>query len=206
MKKILITCFEPFGGEKINPSEEAVGKVSVPRGCELKKLRLPVRWGEAQKSLFDAIDAFLPDAVLMTGQAGGSSAIRIERVAINLCGAIKDENGLYATGGTEEAELLIREGAPAAYFSTLDCKKIQNALKAEDIPAVLSYSAGTYICNYIMFSALDRFACENRKISAGFIHLPYADCRKDGAPSMELDVMTRALEIALAQIILGEKL
>ena len=206
MKKILITCFEPFGGEKINPSEEAVGKVSAPCGCELKKLRLPVRWGEAQKSLFDAIDAFLPDAVLMTGQAGGSSAIRIERVAINLCGAIKDENGLYATGGTEEAELPIREGAPAAYFSTLDCKKIQNALKAEDIPAVLSYSAGTYICNYIMFSALDRFACENRKISAGFIHLPYADCRKDGAPSMELDVMTRALEIALAQIILGEKL
>ena len=201
MKKILITCFEPFGGEKINPSEEAVGKVSAPRGCELKKLRLPVRWGEAQKSLFDAIDAFLPDAVLMTGQAGGSSAIRIERVAINLCGAIKDENGLYATGGTEEAELPIREGAPAAYFSTLDCKKIQNALKAEDIPAVLSYSAGTYICNYIMFSALDRLASTESDVPAGFIHLPYADGQKSGSPSMGIDMMSRAIEIILAQMI-----
>lgn len=206
MKKILLTCFEPFGGEVINPSEEAVKNVSAPLGCDVMKLRLPVAWGKSQKTLFDAIDYFSPDVVLMTGQAGGSSAVRIERVAINLCGAIKDEDGLYPAGSEVATELSVMEGAPTAYFATFDCKKIQNALKEENIPAVLSYSAGTYICNYIMFSALDRFACENRKAKAGFIHLPYADCQKSGVPSMGIDVMTRAIEIALAQIIQGENL
>ena len=180
MKKILLTCFEPFGGEVINPSEEAVKNVSAPLGCDVMKLRLPVAWGKSQKTLFDAIDYFSPDVVLMTGQAGGSSAVRIERVAINLCGAIKDEDGLYPAGSEVATELPVMEGAPTAYFATFDCKKIQNALKEENIPAVLSYSAGTYICNYIMFSALDRFACENRKAKAGSFTCLMRTVRKAG--------------------------
>lgn len=84
MKKILLTCFEPFGGETINPSAKAMKNVIPPFGCELIKLQLPVLWEGAEKLLFDAIDDFSPDSVLMTGQAGGTSAIRIERVAINL--------------------------------------------------------------------------------------------------------------------------
>lgn len=129
MKKILLTCFEPFGGETINPSAEAVKNVILPFGCELIKLQLPVLWEGAEKLLFDAIDDFSPDSVLMTGQAGGTSAIRIERVAINLCGAIKDEAGLYPGGSAKPTELPAREGAPAAYFSTYDARKILDALK-----------------------------------------------------------------------------
>lgn len=206
MKKILLTCFKPFGGEKINPSEEAVGLVKAPLGCELKRVCLPVSWREAREHLFDTIDSFSPDVVIMTGQAGGSSSIRVERVAINLCGAIKDEDGFYPGMSKLPAELPIREGAPAAYFSTVDCKRIQKALKEENIPAELSYSAGAYICNCALFSALDKFACEGKNATAGFIHLPYADCQRAGAPTLGVGVMARALETVLAQIIMGEKL
>lgn len=206
MKKILLTCFEPFGGEKINPSEEAVGSVKAPLGCELKKVCLPVSWERARRHLFAAIDSFSPDVVIMTGQAGGSSSIRIERIAINLCGAIKDEDGFYPGASELPAELPIREGAPAAYFSTVDCKRIQNALKKENIPAELSYSAGTYICNCVLFSALDKLACEGKNAAAGFIHLPYADCQGAGAPTLGVGVMARALETALTQIIMGGNL
>lgn len=201
MKKILLTCFEPFGGEEINPSAEAVKKVIPPLGCELIKLQLPVLWKKAKELLFDAIDDFSPDAVLMTGQAGGTSAIRIERVAINLCGAIKDEAGLYPGGSAKPTELPVRDGAPAAYFSTYDARRIFDALKEENIPAGYSYSAGTYICNYIMFSVLDRFASTKSDVPAGFIHLPYAEGQKNGSPSMEIDTMARALKAVLAQMI-----
>ena len=201
MKKILLTCFEPFGGETINPSAKAMKNVIPPFGCELIKLQLPVLWEGAEKLLFDAIDDFSPDSVLMTGQAGGTSAIRIERVAINLCGAIKDEAGLYPGGSARPTELPAREGAPAAYFSTYDARKILDALKKENIPAGYSYSAGTYICNYIMFSALDRLASTESDVPAGFIHLPYADGQKSGSPSMGIDMMSRAIEIILAQMI-----
>ncbi len=201
MKKILLTCFEPFGKETINPSAEAVKNVGTPSGCELAKLRLPVLWSGAEKLLFDAISDFSPDVVLMTGQAGGASAIRIERVAINLCGAIKDENGLYPGGSAKPTELPAREGAPAAYFSTYDAEKILDALKKENIPAAYSYSAGTYICNYIMFSALDRLASAEKAVPAGFIHFPYADGQKSGSPSMEIGMMSRATEIILTQMI-----
>lgn len=201
MKKILLTCFEPFGKDSMNSSAETVKNVVQPSGCELVKLRLPVLWNGAEKLLFDAIDGFSPDAVLMTGQAGGASAIRIERVAINLCGAIRDENGLYPGGSTEPAERPVRKGAPAAYFSTYDAGKILDALKKENIPAAYSYSAGTYICNYIMFSALDRLASAESAVPAGFIHFPYADGQKSGSYSMGIDVMSRATETILTQMI-----
>ena len=196
MKKILLTGFEPFGAKKINPSYEAVSRVRDIDGAEIKRVCLPVTWDGAPKALTDAINAFDPDAVIMCGLASGRREISIERVGVNICGAIKDNAGKYPCGDAPEEKIISPDGADA-YFPTLDFKKILAAMKAANIPAGYSYSAGTYICNLVMYVALERERREGRGRKIGFIHIPdVKEFDPDAAASISLADAVRAIEIA----------
>ena len=202
MKKILVTGFEPFGGDLRNPSGESVTALTAPEGCEIKKLILPVSWTRAFPEIERVWNEWQPDALLMVGLAGGSSAVRVERIGINLCGAIKDIDGLYANGSSELAEERpIISGEREAFFATYPAEGILSALKKAEIPAKYSFSAGTYICNELLYSALAKGNRESKEMQIGFIHLPYADGQKEGVPSMPLTRMVTALEIALSELI-----
>lgn len=196
MRKILITGFEPFGGEKINPSEKTVLSLNDFYGDDMiiKKI-LPVEWNVSQKMLYEAIDEYSPDKLIMVGQAGGDNCIRIERVGINICGKIADVNGNYA-GGDSAKETKIFDNGENAYFSSFDFDGILKKMNEEGIKARLSYSAGVYICNYVLYSALYKIKNENRKIDAGFIHVPYLEEQNKNC-FMEFDLMKRAIEIAV---------
>ena len=201
MKKILVTGFEPFGGDTRNPSGESVRMLNANENIEIRKLILPVSWKRAFPEIEKAWNEWKPDALLMVGLAAGSSAIRIERIGINLCGEIADIDGLYPYGSSSPSgEYPIIEDGNEAFFATYRHDEILQALKTAEIPAKYSFSAGTYICNYLLYSSLAKRNRENADMKIGFIHLPYADGQKEGVPSMPLDTMVRALEIALSEI------
>ena len=200
-KKILITGFEPFGGDLQNPSGDAVRTLDGLCQYDVKKLILPVSWQRAFPEIRKVWDEWKPDALLMVGLAAGANAIRVERIGINLCGEIKDIDGLYANG-TENLpqELPVLENAPDAFFATYNEKKILDALKSAEIPAKYSYSAGTYICNYLLYSSLEKRCRENADMRIGFIHVPYADGQREDFPSMPLETIVSALKIALFEM------
>ena len=203
MKKVLLTCFEPFGGEKINPSYDAVMNLSAPDGTEIIKAVLPVEWGTAAEKLLSAWAGSSPDAVLMTGLAGGSDKIRIERIGINLCGAIKDNKGLYPSGSEEPAERPIDETMPDAFFSTFNHSAILDALRKENIPAAYSFSAGTYICNYVLFTALSKIHKDKTRIPVGFIHVPFSEAQGKTVFMNGADI-SRAVKTAVANAFTGD--
>ena len=201
MKKILITGFEPFGGDLRNPSGEAVRALEAVESTELRKLILPVSWERAFPEIEKVWNDWKPDAVLMVGLAAGSSAIRIERLGVNLCGEIADIDGLYPDGSAQKSgELPIIDGEREAFFATYRHGSILESIKNAGIPVKYSFSAGTYICNYLLYSSLAKNNRENSDMKIGFIHLPYAEGQKEGVPSMPLDNMIDALEIALSQM------
>ena len=193
MKKLLITGFAPFGGEEINPSWEAVR--ALPERIleyELAKLRLPVVFGEAAKIAIAEAEKIRADVVLCIGQAGGRAEVCPELVGINLKNATIPDNE-----GNQPGDEPIAEGGDAAYFSTLPVRKIADAISAAGIPARLSYSAGAYVCNELLYSLLAHF--EGTKTRAGFIHVPYIP-EQGKTPSMSLDDIKTALTIAIKNI------
>ena len=152
MKKILVTGFEPFGGDSRNPSGEAVRALKESGDCEIRKLILPVSWKRAFPEIEKVWDIWKPDALLMVGLAAGSSAIRVERLGVNLCGTTEDIDGAYADGSADHAgECPVIAGEREAFFTTYDSEGILFALKGAEIPAKYSFSAGTYICNYLLY-------------------------------------------------------
>lgn len=194
--KILLTGFEPFGARTVNTSYEAVLRVKDAEGFDVKKVCLPVTWGGAVTKLYREIDCYDPDAVVMCGLASGAEMIRVERVGINLRGSIKDNNGAYPYGDTP-GESSISDGENA-YFSTFGFEKILTKLKEEGIPAAYSFSAGTYICNLVLYSALKKDNDEGADRKTGFIHVPDAtEFVGDNAKSLPLDVIVRAVETAV---------
>lgn len=201
MKKILITGFEPFGTDSRNPSGEAVSLLCDTAGYKLYKLTLPVTWQGAFRALSAAWDEIDPDGVLMVGLAGGADRIRVERVGINLCGATKDNDGLYPNGKSDiPAEAPVSEGGENAYFSTYNEKEILRALREKGIPAAYSYSAGTYICNYILYSSLEKMKKEEKDKKIGFLHIPYVEGQRENAPSLPMETITAALELTLSHM------
>lgn len=186
MKKLLITGFEPFGGEKINPSWEAVkalpGKIN---DYELIKLCLPVVFGEAAEIAVREAEKHSPDAILSIGQAGGRAAITPELVAINLRHAKIPDNK-----GNQPKDEPIIEGGAAAYFSTLPVRKMADAISSVGIESGLSYSAGAYVCNDLLYTILSHF--DGRKTKAAFIHIPY--CKEQNKePSMDMTEIIKGL-------------
>ena len=195
MRKLLITGFEAFGGETINPSWDAVCRLpDVICDFSITKLCLPVVFGEAPEKAIAVAKDLAPDVILCIGQAGGRAAVTPEMVGINLRHAsIPDNNG------NQPSDDEIIKGGDKAYFSTLPVRKIAENIKSKGIAAQVSYSAGAYVCNDLLYSLLDHFKETERQI--GFIHVPYSDeQRKENMPSMSLDMITQALIAAIEAI------
>lgn len=190
MKKLLITGFEPFGGEKINPSMDAVLSLPPQIGdYQLIKLVLPVVFGKAAELAISSASEHAPDVILCVGQAGGRSAITPELVGINLKNAsIPDNENNLPTD-----EPIIKNGS-TAYFSTLPVRKLTNALKNAGIPSYVSYSAGAYVCNDLLYSLLAHFDGSSTKV--GFVHIPYSD-NQQKQPSMNITEIVRGLTVMI---------
>ena len=193
MKKLLITGFEPFGGESINPSWEAVSLLPGEiKDYALTKLRIPVVFGEAAAQVIAAAEALQPDAVLCIGQAGGRAAVTPELVGINLRhGKIPDN------AGNQPKDEPIVKGGETAYFSTLPVRTMAEAILARGIPSQVSYSAGAYVCNDVLYSLLAHYKDTDTRVA--FIHIPYS-AEQNKEPSMELTRIAEALTAAIEAI------
>lgn len=193
MTTVLLTGFEPFGGDAANPSGEAVHRVAARwNGPEtLITAILPVAFGGAARRLRDLLALHAPDVVIAAGLAGGRAAIGIERVAVNLIDARIPDND-----GAQPVDAPSIEGAPAAAFATLPVKAIAKAICDVGIPAEVSYSAGTFVCNHVFFTVLDAVSPRTR---AGFVHVPWSaeDAPGPDASTLHLSDIVRALEIAI---------
>ena len=193
MKKLLITGFEPFGGEEINPSWEAVTRLPDEiNGYYLRKCLFPVVFGEASAMALDEAQKFTPDVILCIGQAGGRGAITPELVAINLRHASISDN----SGNKPEDEPIIHNGK-TAYFSTIPVRKIAEAIKNGGVPSQVSYSAGAYVCNDLFYTLLFHFECTTTRV--GFIHIPYC-LEQNKEPSMKIEDIVKGLIIAIENL------
>ncbi|MGX7075108.1 pyroglutamyl-peptidase I [Globicatella sanguinis] len=200
MKKILVTGFDPFGGEQINPALEAIKRLPMLiNDTQIVTYEIPTVFHKSGRLLQDYLLKEQPDAVLLVGQAGGRSAISLERVAINMDDARIPDN----EGNQPIDEVINPQGSPA-YFSTLPIKRIVQALKQHQIPAIVSNSAGTFVCNHLMYYLLDTLASQKANVIGGFMHIPYLPSQvvdQPNQPSMSLEQIVKAIEITLATII-----
>lgn len=193
MKRLLITGFEPFGGESTNPSWDAVCQLPAQIGTyELTKLRIPVVFGKAAETVIQAADTLRPDVILCIGQAGGRSAITPELVGINLRHASIPDN----EGNQPQDEPILADG-DTAHFSNLPVRKMVAAINATGIPAQVSYSAGAYVCNDVLYTLLSHFQGSDTKV--GFIHVPYSTDQQK-TPSMALADIVKGLITAIESI------
>ena len=190
MKKLLITGFEPFGGESINPSWEAVRRLpSEIGGYTLTKLLLPVVFGAAAEKAIKEATALQPNVVLCIGQAGGRNAITPEMIGINLRHASIPDND-----GQQPLDEPILPQGDCAFFSTLPVRSISEKIQAEGIPSRVSYSAGAYVCNDLLYTLLAHFHGSETKV--GFLHIPYST-EQNKEPSMDLNNIVKGLTIAI---------
>jgi pyroglutamyl-peptidase len=199
-RKVLVTGFMPFGGETVNPSWEIVKALpDVMGGYRIEKLKVPVEWGKAIETVTRAIDKHQPDVVLCFGQAGGRSRMSVERVAINIDDARQADNA-----GQMRADQAIIVGAPAAYFANLPIKAMVASMHKVNVPAEVSNSAGTYVCNHLLYGVLNHIATMRLSTRAGFIHVPYVETQildKPGTPAMALSTMIAGAKAAIAAAI-----
>jgi pyroglutamyl-peptidase len=199
MTTVLLTGFEPFGGDPTNPSWDAVELVAAswserggPGDVELVIELLPVTFGGASASIVELIDRHHPGLVIGVGLAEGRDAVTPERVAINV-----EDARIADNDGDRPVDRATVAGGPAAYFSGLPTRAIVERIREAGIPSSLSDSAGTYVCNSLMYSTMR--AVEGTDVVAGFIHVP---CSRElgeakGKPWLELDDIARALAIAI---------
>ena len=198
MPTILVTGFQPFGGEEINPAWEAIRVLpdSIV-GSKVVKLQIPVVFGVGADVVSTAIDHINPDIVLCVGQAGGRAKITPEFVGINYRDARIPDND----GNQPHAQRIVEDG-PDAYFATLPVRAMTEAMNKSGIPAALSYTAGTYVCNDVMYSMLHVLATKYPNARGAFMHVPFATEQATKQPvntaSLPIEVMTRGLEVALS--------
>ena len=193
--KIIVTGFDPFGGEKINPSIECVKALPEIEGVELIRLELPTVFKESAKRLNEVINDVKPDAVLSVGQAGGRAGITMERIAINV-----DDARIPDNISQQPIDEEIQVEGEAAYFSTLPIKRIVKAIREAGISAEVSNSAGTFVCNHIMYQSLFAATKADKPFKAGFMHIPFIPEQTTDKPSLPLEESTRALQIAIETI------
>jgi len=193
--KILITAFEPFGGEKVNPALEAMKLLPDKIGeAQILKLELPTVFKKSIEKVWQHIDEYEPDIVISLGQAGGRACISIERVAINI-----DDTTMADNEGNMPVDQPIFKDGENAYFSNLPIKNMVEDIKKAGIPANISNTAGTYVCNHVMYGVLYKIHKERLNIKAGFIHVPFIPeqvVNKPEKPSMSLENIVKAVEIA----------
>ena len=193
--KIIVTGFDPFGGETINPSIECVKALPEIEGVELIRLELPTVFKESAKRLNEVINEVKPDAVLSVGQAGGRPGITMERIAINV-----DDARIPDNISQQPIDETIQTKGAAAYFSTLPIKRIVKAIREAGIPVEVSNSAGTFVCNHIMYQALFAATKADKPFKAGFMHIPFIPEQTTDKPSLPLEESTKALQIAIETI------
>ena len=197
--KLLLTAFEPFGGETINPAQEAVKLLPEPLGSvTIVKCDVPTVFGKSVEIVTDAIALHRPDAVLCIGQAGGRGSLTPERVAINL-----DDASIPDNAGNQPVDRIICSNGPSAYFSTLPVKAMVSAIRDAGLPANISYTAGTYVCNHLMYSVLYTLEKNYPGVRGGFLHVPFIPSQvKEGTsiPSMPLGDIVKGIEAAIRAI------
>lgn len=195
MKKLLITGFDPFGGEAINPSWEAVQLLPDDIGSfQLTKLQLPTVFSLASEAVITAADTLQPDAILAIGQAGGRTGITPEMVGINLRNASIADN----QGQRPVLEAIV-PGAPDGYFSRIPAPAMVEAMRKAGLPAALSYSAGAFVCNDVLYSLLHHF--RNTSLLIGFIHVPYIPEQAHGESfSLPLERIAEGLQLCIRQL------
>lgn len=197
-RRILLTAFEPFGGERLNPSWEVAQRIDgrVIGGASVKAVLLPVHCARAAEAVVAAIGELKPVAMVGLGQAAGRFGLSLEKVALNLA----DERPIPEIESGLNSHPIVPDG-PDAYFTRLPLKPILTALRNREVPAATSLSAGVYVCNTVMYAALHALRRRPR-LPAGFIHLPYVNgqATRRAAPSMSLDLMVAGIEIALEVI------
>lgn len=201
---VLLTGFEPFGGETINPSWLAASALHGSRiaGHRVVAVQLPTAFDASLKALRRALREHVPARVIAVGQAGGREQMSLERVAINLIDARIPDNT-----GVRPIDLPVVDGGPDAYFATLPLKALLHALHNRGVPAVISYTAGTYVCNYVFYALMHALRAKPR-VLGGFVHVPYlpeqAARQKHPVASMGLETIVAALRVIVAGSIRAE--
>ncbi|MFQ9707038.1 MAG: pyroglutamyl-peptidase I [Limosilactobacillus pontis] len=198
--KILVTGFDPFGTDKINPAIEAVKRLpDTVKGAQIIKVQIPTIFGKAATVTKAAIEKYHPDYVINIGQAGGRFALTPERVAINL-----DDGRIKDNAGYQPIDQPIQANGDTAYFTQLPVKAIVKAIRQAGLPAAVSNSAGTFVCNHIMYQVQYMRATEFPNIKAGFIHIPFLPdqiIHRPDTPSLSLEDDVRGLTAALEAIV-----
>lgn len=201
MKTILFTGFEPFGGETVNPALEAVKKLQrYPlTGAKIVTCSVPVVYRKSIEAVIKAIETHKPDYVITVGQAAGRAGITPERVAINM-----DDYRIPDNEGNQIVDEPVATDGPAAYFSTLPIKAMVKALHDKGIPAQISDTAGTYICNHLFYGV--QHFLRNSDTGHGFVHIPLLPCQaKDGKqPTLSLTLIVEGLATAAQAIVDNE--
>lgn len=192
MKKLLITGFDPFGGESINPSWEAVRLLPKTIGdFELCKLQIPTVFSLAAETVLKKAEEIRPDVIICVGQAGGRAAVTPERIGINIRDARITDNA----GAAPKDEPIV-PGGPDGYFSTLPVKAMIAAINEAGLPGAISNSAGTFVCNDVLYTLLHHY--RGTSVRCGFIHVPFLP--QQGTPSLALEDTAKALEAAITAL------
>ena len=198
--KLLLTAFDPFGGEPINPALEAVKLVADKVGdVDIVKLEVPTVFGKSIVTVTATIEKEKPDAVLCIGQAGGRYDLTAERVAINL-----DDASIEDNEGNQPIDTAIFEDGAPAYFSTLPIKAMVAKIREAGVPASVSDTAGTFVCNHLMYGVLYTLAKKYPGVHGGFMHVPFVTSqvvkRSAPAPSLAVEQIVKGIEAAIAAI------
>lgn len=192
MKKLLITGFDPFGGESVNPSWEAVKLLPDTVGnYQLYKLQIPTVFGLAPQKVLEAARAIEPDVIISVGQAGTRDSVTPERIGINMRSARIADNAGYIP----VEERIVPDG-PDGLFSTLPVAAMVDAIRAANLPATISNTAGTFVCNDTLYSLLHHY--QGTPVRCGFIHVPWLP--EQGTPNLTLEHTVQALIAAISAL------
>lgn len=195
MRKVLLTGFDPFGKDTINPALEVVKQLDglVVDDIELIALEVPTVFQKSIKVVQEGIEKHTPDVVICVGQAGGRKQITPERVAINI-----DDARIPDNEGNQPIDETIVEGGPAAYWTTLPIKKMVQQMRRVGVPATVSNTAGTFVCNHLFYGMMHYLHEQAPHVRGGFIHIPFIpeQILDKSAPSMSLDLIVKGIKIA----------
>ncbi|MFI0258496.1 pyroglutamyl-peptidase I [Streptomyces sp. NPDC017056] len=195
--RILLTGFEPFDGESSNPSWDAVREAAAapPAGLETTAVELPCVYGRSRTALREAVAAHDPDVVLCVGQAGGRPDLTVERIAVNV-----DDARIPDVAGAQPIDETIVPGGPAAYFAALPVKACVAAVREAGVPASVSNTAGTFVCNHVFYDLMHLIATERPALRGGFVHVPYAPHQVAGRslPSLAVSAVAEGLRVIAA--------
>ena len=198
--RVLLTGFDAFGGATLNPSGLAVQALHgrQVRGHTVVAAQLPTVFGASMQVLDALLAKHQPALVICVGQAGGRSAISLERVAINV-----DDAPIPDNAGARPVDMPVVPGAPAAYFSSLPIKAMLAALQREGLPVEVSPSAGSFVCNHVFYGLMHALATrpELRHTRGGFVHVPWLP--EQGTPGLPLADVVRGLRVALRCALAG---